>query len=73
VRWVELIVYGSLAVLGLATLWILFRAVTGKGAWWALEGLLVVVLLAGLVFRRSLLVVPLHATGPRAHHAGADP
>ena len=39
--WIEVIVYGSLAVLGLAT--------TGKGTWWALKGLLVVVLLAGLV------------------------
>jgi hypothetical protein len=50
VRWVELIVFGSLAVLGLATVWIIFRAVTGKGAWWALKGLLIVVLLVGLVF-----------------------
>ena len=49
-RWVDLIVYGSLALLGLATVWIIFRAVTGRGAWWALKGLLIVGLLVGLVF-----------------------
>ena len=67
-RWVDLIVYGSLGLLGLATVWIIFRAVTGKGAWWALKGLLIVVLLVGLVFGgvyswfHYMQMVPAHIT-----------